>query len=155
MAFRTKRLSAALVPLAIVAVDRLAKWYAMAALPFGRSVVFLPGVKFAYFQNDGLVFSWFDPFTATVASLLALAVFTFYGLHKKTSFSKQKLVAFYLIGFGGASNIYDRLFYGGVADYILFARSAWNIADIMILAGIALILFKREPKGGNTKTLAQ
>jgi hypothetical protein len=39
----------------------------------------------------------------------------------------------------------DRLAMGGVTDYLIFARSAWNIADIMILAGIALML--RAPKG--------
>jgi len=46
---------------------------------------------------------------------------------------------------GSLSNIIDRIFYGGVLDFILLSLGQWswplfNIADVCIVAGIFLIL---------------
>jgi lipoprotein signal peptidase len=52
-----------------------------------------------------------------------------------------RLIAYGLIILGGASNIFDRLFYGYTIDYIAFLNfSFFNLADGMILAGIVLLL---------------
>lgn len=146
-----KRLPVTAVPLALLALDRLAKWYASATLPPGGGVVLFNGLTYEYFQNTGLAFSLFNPAVALVASVLALAGFAIY-VYAETKrcqlLPARKIAAYGLILLGGTSNTYDRIFSGGVVDYILFARSAWNIADLMILAGIALLIFKREPKGG-------
>lgn len=149
MNIKTKRAFIFVVPLAFFVLDRLAKWYALAALPEGRGVVLLSWLKYEFFQNQGLAFSLFSPLMATVVSACAYIALGAYALRHKLSgkpFSNRELFSFVLIALGGASNIYDRLALGGVTDYIIFARSAWNIADIMILAGIALML-KREATG--------
>jgi lipoprotein signal peptidase len=136
------------VPVILLAVDRLAKWYAQAALPTGRGAVLVPGLHYEFFRNDGLAFSVFSPTVATVAACaayLALAVFALRHKFLGRTLAARELWSFALIAAGGASNVFDRLYMGGVTDYLIFARSAWNIADIMILAGIALML--RVPKG--------
>jgi lipoprotein signal peptidase len=148
---RAKRALAVVFPIALLALDRLAKWYAFAALPPGRGAVLVTGLKYEYFQNTGLAFSLFSPAVATVvsaAAYLALAILAWRHRSSQKTFANRDLWSFLLIALGGASNIFDRLFLGGVTDYLIFARSAWNIADIMILAGIALML-RRAPKGGN------
>lgn len=40
---------------------------------------------------------------------------------------------------GMASNLFDRLFYGGVADYIWLSDAVVNAADICIVFGMAVI----------------
>jgi signal peptidase II len=47
-----------------------------------------------------------------------------------------------LILIGGAGNLFDRLAYGFTVDYlILFWRSAINLSDLVILSGMASMLF--------------
>jgi len=147
---RTKTVLAVAAPVILFAGDRLAKWYAQAALSSGGAVL-LPGLEFRYFLNAGLAFSTFGPTIAIIASTLAfgaLAVLAlYYGRKHGQAITLKPFCSFLFIALGGASNVFDRIRNGGVIDYILFARSAWNIADIMILAGLALILW-RLPKGG-------
>lgn len=147
---RVKRASAVVLPLALLTLDRLAKWHAFTALSHTEGVVLVSGVKFEYFFNTGLAFSLFSPVVATAASVLALTALAIYSLRHRLvgqPLQTRELLSFFLIALGGISNVYDRIFNGGVTDYIIFARSAWNIADIMILAGIALMVWS-NPKGG-------
>jgi lipoprotein signal peptidase len=147
---RAKRTLAVVFPIALLALDRLAKWYALTALSHGRGAVLLSGLSYEYFFNPKLAFSLFTPSVALVVSTLAYLALAIFALRHRFSgkpLATRELLSFVLIALGGASNVYDRLTAGGVTDYIIFARSAWNIADIMILAGIALMLMG-EPKGG-------
>jgi lipoprotein signal peptidase len=151
MAGRAKTVLAVAMPVILFASDRLAKWYAQAALSQDGGAVLLPGLNFGYFLNPGLVFSTFGPTVAVIASALAFGALAALALHQGRKLAPplppRALCSFLLIASGGISNIFDRLAHGGVIDYILFARSAWNIADIMILAGLALTLW-RSPTGG-------
>lgn len=153
MSFGAKRAPAVVLPLLALVLDRLAKWYAFAALPPERGAVLLPGLKYEYFLNPGLAFSISGPVVAVTVSLLAFMVFAYVAWREHQAgrtLAARTVWSLCLIAFGGLSNIYDRIFSGGVIDYLIFARSAWNIADIMILAGIALLVLKRRPKGGQS-----
>jgi lipoprotein signal peptidase len=146
-----KRAPAIVFPLVLLALDRLAKWYAFTAPTSGRGAVLVWGIKYEYFRNPGLAFSLFSPIIATIASALAFVALAVFALRHRLvgrPLLTRDLWSFMLIALGGASNVYDRLANGGVADYIIFARSAWNIADIMILVGIALMLWS-DPRGSN------
>ena len=47
-----------------------------------------------------------------------------------------------LIIFGALSNLLDRLFFGAVIDYLdLKYYSVFNLADVMIMAGVVIIIF--------------
>ena len=61
--------------------------------------------------------------------------------------SKYKIVSYSLIIAGGFGNIYDRIFYGGVFDFLDFHLGkyhwpAFNIADSLICIGVFLLLFE-------------
>ncbi len=151
MGGRAEKALAVALPVLLLAGDRLAKWYAQAALSSNGGAVLLPGLEYGYFLNTGLAFSTFGPMIAIVASVLAFGALAVFGLRlgwkRGSPMPPRSFASFLLIALGGASNVFDRIANGGVIDYILFARSAWNIADIMILAGLALMLL-RSPTGG-------
>lgn len=147
---RVKAAFKACVPAALLVIDRLLKHRAWEASSLGNDAISSMSPAFGFFLNKGMLFSSFGPAVATAASALAFAALAAFALYRAKAvgrFPVSALVAPLLIALGGASNIFDRLAYGGVIDYLLFARSAWNIADIMILAGL-LFFFMKESKGG-------
>ncbi len=56
-------------------------------------------------------------------------------------YSKDKLGQA-LIFSGGASNVIDRIYFGGVVDFNIDKIIAFNLADIAIAAGVLYILFQ-------------
>ena len=56
-------------------------------------------------------------------------------------FFKTKNTALLLIIFGGVSNLFDRIYFGYVIDWINISTSTFNIADIMIVLGIICLIF--------------
>lgn len=62
----------------------------------------------------------------------------------------KKFLAYSFIILGGASNIFDRLAYGYVIDYFnFFNYSFFNIADGMLIMGIAILIFGRQKMSNN------
>ena len=56
---------------------------------------------------------------------------------------KYLTMGFWLIILGGISNLFDRVVYGFVIDmFELFEFSVFNLADVMVIGGCALILLK-------------
>ena len=99
-------------------------------------------VSFELFRNHGIAFSIpvadaiFWPLAAVV--FIALVVLLFLGTRKKSA--AAPFLA--LIVLGAASNLVDRLLYDATIDYVIFfGRSALNIADGMILAGVVAVFF--------------
>lgn len=134
-------------------------------LPYHDGVRVVPGdlLDFRLVLNHGAVFgigqnrrAVFVMFTA-VAILVALGVFTRWTLAS----SHLAHVAIGLILAGGVGNLYDRIGYGAVRDFMhIFPRwnlpFGWrwpgnttaevfpwvfNVADVSLLAGMALLLF--------------
>ena len=102
--------------------------------------------------------SWFDlvPFANTGALfgiplnpifLLVGGVIAF-GLLVTTFFTPQKPIFFipiFSLFLGASSNLFDRLRYGYVIDYLsIFCRSVWNIADLLVILGVLLFLIHRR-----------
>lgn len=56
-------------------------------------------------------------------------------------FLKTKNTALLLIIFGGVSNLFDRIYFGYVIDWINVSISTFNIADVMIILGILCLIF--------------
>ena len=75
--------------------------------------------------------------------LLVASVMIYLVFHKKT-FVKYSLPLGIILG-AGSSNIYDRFVYGGVVDYVYwhcgFDFAIFNFADVMIDAGVIIILY--------------
>lgn len=45
---------------------------------------------------------------------------------------------------GAISNLFDRIWYGYTVDYFRFINSIINIADVLVLAGIFLLVWRRK-----------
>lgn len=52
--------------------------------------------------------------------------------------------------FGALSNLFNRLIYGSVWDYLSVGPLFFNLADMMIVSGMMLLLVKMFKTDGNT-----
>ena len=112
-----------------------------------------PYLTFELSINRGISWSMFsssNPFifgavTALVGAFLAL--FAWACLTRQSKPSGECLFAETLVIVGGTGNFFDRLFYGGVIDFIHVHYGSWsfpifNIADICVVGGVFLMVFK-------------
>lgn len=82
----------------------------------------------------------------TVLPLIIIALALVYILMKQ-ELSKWRVLGIILITGGGLGNIYDRIVFGSVTDFlhidfILFQTGVFNIADASVMAGIFLIFIE-------------
>ena len=78
-------------------------------------------------------------------ALVMVALFVY--LLRKQGMSRATLVALTFIVGGGVGNLYDRVRYGQVTDFLymdfqLFHTGIFNMADVSVMAGTALILIE-------------
>lgn len=133
-----------LAPAAFV-LDRLTKLLAQKALAPGVRTDALPGLfRFVLVKNTGAAFSMLSGrqgllIGVTALALIAMIVFQLTRGRKRTPLFRAGL--WLLIG-GAAGNLFDRIAYGGVIDFIetAFIRfPVFNVADICICVAFGLI----------------
>lgn len=91
------------------------------------------GAAFSMFSGSGLFL--------TVSTALLIAAVALWLVARPSAQPKWARVGFWLLVGGGLGNLYDRIVYGAVTDFIhpLFVRFAvFNIADVAIVAGAFL-----------------
>lgn len=119
--------------------DLIAKFFAVQRLPEDGGRLRFP-IDFALHKNYGVAFDL--PVPLWVVIPLTLIVLTL--LIREARREKEnttKLFAYALIAFGAIGNLIDRVAYGFTVDYlILFAKSAINLSDVMIVVGIIGLL---------------
>ncbi|MDP8215807.1 MAG: signal peptidase II [Candidatus Kaelpia imicola] len=106
---------------------------------FNIKILVNPGIAFGILNNLSQVFIWVNTFI-----LISFLVYFLFGLNTKTLY-----LSFALIIAGAASNLIDRLIYGGVVDYLNFTFfPTFNLADSYITVAICLMLkdaiFRKE-----------
>lgn len=88
--------------------------------------------------NDGIFFGFFDN-VYLIAVLILSGIVSFYYLFKKYKTKSNSWVILILAGL--ISNLYDRLFYFAVIDYInFFGLIYFNLADLFIIFGVLLFI---------------
>ena len=145
------------IALAAALIDRATKLLAE-GLPRGGRVL-VPGVVRLYpVQNRGMAFSMLSGQSLLLALLTAAIIAGVVAwLVRRADAPGLLRAGLWLIVGGGLGNLYDRLFFGGVADFIelAFVRFAvFNIADVCICAGAALAVVAMaldERKGKRTR----
>ena len=131
--------SALLLAVAVVALDRATKHWAMRTL--AQPVVAIEGVlRWRYCENTGAAFSALSGSGTVVLVLSAvlLAVLAAYLLFRPRIPWGAQLCLWAVVA-GGASNLFDRLAWGFVVDFIepLFVSFAvFNVADCSIVLGV-------------------
>jgi len=115
--------------------------------------------RLSYAENEGAFLSWGSDWSAGFQAFLLhfLPVVMLIGLLGYTFFSKQlshwQIIAFSFIIGGGVSNIYDRLLYGRVVDFMNMGigelrTGIFNCADVSIMIGLFILLpfiFTKDP----------
>jgi lipoprotein signal peptidase len=122
--------------------DEMLKLLAVRSLP---DEAILTGPKFltlAVHRNYGLIFD--IPFRMPIIVVISLCVAVILARIMVINWKNNTKVSFLalLIIIGAAGNLFDRIFYGFTVDYILISgRLAINISDILIVLGVAGLLF--------------
>jgi signal peptidase II len=136
---------AALVVLAVVAVDQVAKALVVDNLARGERRDLVLGIDLVHVRNSGIAFGLFDGGGAvlTVMTLAALALLLVY-FATHTSRPLLWLATGLLVG-GALGNLLDRARDGAVTDFIdLPLWPAFNVADMAITAGVIALLLSLE-----------
>ena len=111
---------------------------------------FLPFLKITYIKNDGAAFGSMAGMRIYLIVFSALVIASvIYYIFKKSVRNKCFLIPTALALGGAMSNLYDRIVYGFVTDYIklTFFPPVCNLADYCICFGTAFLLivyFKKE-----------
>lgn len=149
-----------LLALVVVLLDQASKLWASSHIAYGASFEITGFLSFTLLHNPGAAFSflsdaggwqrWFFTALAAVVSLLLIV-----WIAKVASRSSRETFALVFILGGALGNLYDRVAYGYVIDFIVvhyrdYFWPAFNLADSAITLGafvlIAEMFFTREKK---------
>ena len=135
--------------------DRVTKHLAVTTLAGHDTHSYLADtVRLGYHENSGGFLSagaqW-SPRTRAVVFQLANGAFLFATMLVAMRYKWSRLATIGLIMFvaGGLSNLIDRVAIGGVIDFMnigigSFRTGIFNVADVAIMAGVALLLVDRS-----------
>ena len=140
-----------IIPIIVFTVDRLTKWWAVSFLCQKPLAVWGNTISCLISYNKGISWSLltFDS-SASFWLIILLTSFIIILLlwHTYLQYAYKKKIYGELLVLGGAlSNLYDRILYGGVVDFILLQYGDWsfpifNCADVIIIFGVILILYE-------------
>ena len=136
--------------LSIFVVDRLSKILIInSAETFGELDIFVTSfLNFNLIWNDGIAFGLFSFEKKIYYNFLTILIvlITLIILWMITRTEKIEKLAFMMVFGGSLGNIFDRLYYSSVPDFIdiHFNNFHWfifNVADIFITVGVLLLIF--------------
>lgn len=130
----------------MVLLDRITKIWALLMCQseqeitpfFATKCILNRGISWGLFQSDnGYIF-------AIISVLIALFIGLFIWWVARSVQSLGSLMGVALVLSGATSNLFDRVWYGGVIDFIVLSYHTWtfpvfNIADVAICVGVAIL----------------
>ena len=150
--FSAGGLSLAVLAGLVVIGDRVSKAIVSSSMPNGASETVIGGFfNLVHVRNTGIAFSlfadsapWFRDFLLPGISMLAIGVIVAL-LYRQDNLSRTSRIALVLVLAGAVGNLYDRLMYGYVTDFLdLYVGSyhwpAFNVADSAITIGAVMLL---------------
>ncbi|KEH94731.1 signal peptidase II [Clostridium massiliodielmoense] len=139
-----------------IILDRITKLWALKQLSNGCEIEVIKNFfSFNYLENRGAAFGIFQGKTALLVSVtLVVMIGVIYYFIKYKPTSKFIRLGIALIVSGALGNLYDRIFYKYVVDFILihyknvYYYPTFNIADILVVVGTIMlaIFLLREGK---------
>lgn len=140
-----------IIAVCVLLADRISKWWIMDVidLPGIQTVRVMSFVNLQWAENRGVSFSLLTAQGDVGRWLLVgltIGVVTGLGIWLRYVQNSLLAVALGLVMGGAAGNIYDRIIYGYVADFIQFYVGDWsfaifNLADSCITLGAALLIW--------------
>ena len=139
-----------LISLSVFLLDIVSKNFIQNKIMYGEQVVITSFFSLVHFQNPGAAFSflsdqggWQRYFLIAISLLAVLYIPWLINQYKKNILI---VIGLLLILGGAIGNLYDRISYGYVIDFIYlhFAEFYWpafNVADSAISLGVLLFLY--------------
>lgn len=144
----------------VLIIDQLTKAWVMNNMDYGEIKHLIPILNVTLVHNPGAAFSfladaggWQRWFFAGVAAVVSLVLFVWITRTPRDGHHLQAAALASILG-GALGNLWDRLEYGYVIDFIDFHIETWhwpafNVADTAITIGAVLLLlqiiFEKEP----------
>jgi len=139
---------------AIIGLDRWTKWLVQTRLVLNQTIPIIDAFfNITYVRNTGVAFGILDPVSlplkSTVLAVLTLVAITGVLVYSWRTPANQTLLqaALSLILAGALGNLYDRVVYGYVIDFIeVYYRTyrwpSFNVADSAITTGVGLLVLQ-------------
>ena len=139
-------------------LDFVCKFIITHILSFNDSIMVIKNFFYiSLVKNTGGAFSIFTGSTfllIVISFLILLGIFTY--IYKNNIRSKVSLIGFGLLIGGAMGNLFDRIYYGYVIDYLDFKLFGYgypifNLADSFVVIGAIILLFfakEREINNG-------
>ncbi len=151
----------ALIATAVCVADQLTKAAAVAHIPLGDSVEFIPGVlNWTYIRNRGMAMGMLADYrwVFMILSVVMIAGIILFVIFAKNASRVTVCILAAILG-GGIGNMIDRFAYGYVVDFIdvrLFPFWKWifNVADMFVTVGaiaLAVVCLVHEIKKRKTE----
>ena len=164
---RTKRIIFIIVLLALsITLDQWTKVLVRHHLDYLRQYSWLHRhITLERTENTGAFLSLGDslsgPLRYILLNILPLiaVLFGLYYIFTRPNINTTTLIAIILIIAGGLGNLYDRVVFGSVTDFMhinfgIFQTGVFNVADMCIMAGTFMIIlhawFKKKPEVENS-----
>lgn len=138
------------ISLLVLILDVMSKQWVVANMALYESIQVMPFFNLTYVRNYGAAFSflhdasgWQRWFFSAIAIIVSLIIVTWM---KAASRAEKRLpIAFAFILGGAIGNLYDRIAYGYVIDFLDFYIQQWhwpafNVADSAIFIGASLMV---------------
>ncbi len=127
----------------VVVLDRLAKSFSLEVWQRGPRILLDDFLSLGFLENTTIAFSLPLPVPPTFIALPIIFVAAYYFWRQVHRKKQHEAAALAFIILGAASNLYDRLAYGYVIDYIdVHYFTVFNLADTMICFGVAWLLWR-------------
>ncbi len=133
----------------VVAVDQATKQVITHSLDQGESVDVFIGLDLANTRNTGVAFGALEGSGAIVGALIALVLVLLVGYFAMNAARSWLWLPVGMLLGGAVGNLADRLREGAVVDFIdPVAWPAFNVADVSIVVGVAVLLYVVEAAPG-------
>ncbi len=134
--------------LSIFSIDRLTKYWIVNKLDSGIDISVTSFLSFNLVKNEGIAFGLFSFNQKIYYNSLTILIFIivmviFWMIIKSNGLEK---IGFSLVFGGAVGNLFDRIFYSSVPDFIdiHFGNFHWfifNVADIFITLGVIILIY--------------
>jgi signal peptidase II len=141
---------AALVALAVIAIDQLSKHAVRAGIVPGEEHKVLPGLTLVDTRNHGVAFGFLPGDHLAVTIVIGLALLALLGYFARHATRPLIWLPTGMLIGGALGNIIDRLREGSVTDFIKLPLGwpPFNLADTSITLGVLiLVLIVERPRG--------
>jgi signal peptidase II len=148
--------------LLVLVLDQASKLWVVANFDLYESIGILPFINFTYVHNEGAAFSFLSSaggwqrWLFVVIALVATVVLVIW-LRKLEPSDKWMAITISLVLGGAIGNLYDRVSYGYVIDFIdvYYQVHHWpvfNIADSAVFVGVVMMLVDAFKSDKSTDT---